>query len=101
MYDVFLSGPISGVSNYRERFAWAKVRVHSVRPGCTVWNPCTLPDGKTYAWYMRRCCTALFESKCVVLLDGWTESPGAVAEFTLAHALKIPCVELANLKPEK
>lgn len=89
-YDYFLTGPITGVADYRERFAAAVSRVQAHRPGACVWNPATLPAGKSYAWYMKRCCDALFVSRAVVCLDGFEASPGALAELQLAVALKKP-----------
>ena len=92
-YDVFLSGPISGVSDYKLRFAKAFVRVKMANPSARIWNPGVLPDDRDYEWYMRQCVDAVFDSLSVVMLPGWEDSPGAVAERALARALGIP-VEL-------
>lgn len=95
-YDYFLSGPITGRPDFRVRFAQASVRVRARHPGARIWNPAMMPSDREYQWYMRRCVEALFESVSVILLDGWAESPGAVAERALALSLGIPVVELAN-----
>ena len=89
-YDYFLSGPITGVADFRERFASAVSRVQAHRPGARVWNPAALPAGKSYAWYMKKCVAALFVSRAVVCLDGYEASPGAMAEMHLARALHKP-----------
>lgn len=95
-YDVLLSGPISGVPEYKLRFAQASVRVRAGRPGVRIWNPAVLPDDREYGWYMRQCLDAVFDSALVVMLPGWENSPGAVAERALALALGIP-VELPKV----
>lgn len=93
VYDVFLSGPITGRPDYRAEFGAAEAWVRDRHPRAVVWNPCFTPQGRTYAFYMKRCVAALFGSAVVVLLPGWRQSPGACAEYALAKALGIPCVE--------
>ena len=94
VYDVILSGPITGVTDYVVRFALAYVqtrqrvfRATGVLPA--VWNPATLPAGRTYDWYLRRCVDAIFASPgaTVFLLPGWCDSKGALAEHALAVSL--------------
>lgn len=96
-YDVCLSGPITGVADYKVRFAQAVVRVLSARPGVRIWNPAVLPEGRTYEWYMRQCTDAVYDSAAVVMLDGWEQSPGACAERALALALGIPVEQLPKV----
>lgn len=93
-YDVILSGPITGVQDYALRFAKAYVQQRQMAFHATgvlpeVWNPATLPAGRTYDWYMRRCVDAIFASPgaTVFLLPGWELSKGAQAEKSLAMSL--------------
>lgn len=91
-YDVFLSGPVTGVPDYKLRFAKAYVRAKVEKPSLRIWNPGVLPDDREYEWCMRQCVDALFDSAAVMMLPGWEKSPGAVAERALARALGIPVV---------
>lgn len=89
-YDVFLSGPISGVADFRERFEraerWSRKKYgENVR----VWNPATLPAGKSYRWYMARSMIALFRSGSMLKLHGWEKSPGARAEVAVAECIHV------------
>lgn len=93
-WDVFLSGPITGVPDYRDRFADAEAAVKRGRPDARVWNPARMKDGQSYRWYMARCMIALFRSRMVVLLPGWRISPGAVAERAVAACLKMEIGEI-------
>ena len=94
VYDVILSGPITGVPDYAVRFALAYSNIrqrvfHATGVLPAVWNPATLPAGRTQAWYMRRCVDAIFASPgaTVFLLPGWCDSKGASAEHALAVSL--------------
>ncbi|MBF4238225.1 DUF4406 domain-containing protein, partial [Vibrio anguillarum] len=51
--------------------------------GYVVLNPAVLPDGLTQAEYMDICCAMVRAADCVVMLDGWEDSDGAVAEYHL------------------
>jgi hypothetical protein len=101
MYDVILSGRITGYADYRLKFAQAVVKVKTVFPGACVWNPAELPEGREYAWYMRQCLMAIMEDAkptCVlVMLKGWNRSKGAVAEWAVARCLGMPVVKLLEL----
>lgn len=97
-YDVILSGPITGVKEYRAIFAQAVVTVREKRHGARVWNPATLPDGMEYRWYMRQCLRAIMDEArpaCVLVqLKGWNRSLGSVAEWVVARCLGMKCVRL-------
>lgn len=97
MYTVILSGGITGRKNYREEFAVALVAARVRWHGAKVWNPATLPAGREYRWYMRKCCAAILEETdeqtVFVRLKGWNRSLGAVAEWALARCLGLKVVD--------
>lgn len=100
-YDIILSGPITGIEDYVQRFAIAYVLEREAFRKATgreanVFNPAALPDGYSNEWYMKRCVAAIFDSQDAVLaqLNGWMDSKGARAE----HAL---CVSLGRVIREQ
>ena len=101
MYDVILSGKITGDADYKLKFAQAVVRVKTAHPGASVWNPCLLPDDREYRWYMRQCLRVIMDDAsptCVlVLMKGWNRSPEAVAEWAVARCIGMPVVKLWEL----
>lgn len=98
-YDVFLSGPITGCPDYAADFAAAElaVRQRLVRAdgrALNIWNPAKLPPDMTYAWYMRQCVEAVFDTAHYAMLPGWEKSPGAIAERALAQSLRLPEIKI-------
>lgn len=106
-YDIILCGPIAGYADYKAAFGKVKAELRQewiadynrrVKAGedpkalkylPEVWNPAEMPDGREYAWYMRQCVEAIMGSPQarVVMLPGWSASPGATAEWALARCL--------------
>lgn len=93
-YDIILSGPITGVPDYVQRFAIACCSVrHEVYRATgklpSVWNPAELDAGRTNEWYMRQCVDAIFDSPnaTMVMLPDWHVSKGAREEHALALCL--------------
>ena len=91
---IYLAGPITGVADYKERFARAEFAVRSLFDGQVgIWNPAKLPAGKSKRWYMRRClqmvlgCDAVYAQRC------WWLSGGACVEIALARYCGIPVVQ--------
>jgi hypothetical protein len=101
MYDVILSGPITGHAGCRERFALAQVHVQQRMPGASVWNPAVLEEGREYRWYIRVCCLVILDEAgpgcTLVLLKGWNRSLGSVAEWALARCLGMRCVRIGEM----
>lgn len=88
MKALYIAGPISGVRNYRERFAAAQRAAEAL--GWGVLNPAMLPPGKPWEWYMPICLMMVGQADAVVLLDGWQESRGAEREQAVARQLGLP-----------
>lgn len=85
---LYLSGPITGVDDYFERFQRAFLALEEA--GCNVINPAPLyqvmPDDATYEEYMQICMDLLAMADVVVQLPGWEKSLGCQREYGFAQA---------------
>lgn len=87
-YVIYLAGPITGVADYRERFAAAEATMRRAYPAAVILNPATLPEGLTPGQYMRICLSMMDCANEVVFLDGWIRSDGAGIERGLCTYAK-------------
>lgn len=85
---IYLSGPMTGLPNLnRAEFSrWAN---WITQGGDIAINPGVLPDGLSDGEYMDICCAMLRSADCIMLLEGWENSPGARAEWALAEKLRM------------
>ena len=82
MFKIYLSGPITGIPDYKARFEAAEKRM---RDGVTVViNPARQPEGMNRTEYMRRALSDVCDCDMVYLLRGWEHSHGARIERDLA-----------------
>lgn len=83
---VYISGPITGTTDYMERFAQMERRL--TRSGYTVVNPAkvnaNLPADTTHAEYMEMSFTMLDMCDAILMMNGWQQSRGAGMEFDRA-----------------
>ena len=83
---VYISGPITGTTDYMERFAQIERRL--MRSGHTVVNPAkvnaNLPADTTHAEYMEMSFTMLDMCDAILMMNGWQQSRGAGMEFDRA-----------------
>lgn len=84
---IYISGPITGVPDFRERFAGIAQALRA--RGHTVDNPAENPPHLTLAQHMGRDLSAITESDAVFMLPGWGHSGGARLEKALADYLRI------------
>ena len=93
---VYISGPITGQNNYRERFAAAEEILK--KAGYEPINPAEelaeMPVNTTHDEYMERAIALLAMCEGIYMLEGWENSKGAHIEFEYAtrHKLTI-CFE--------
>jgi hypothetical protein len=109
---LYISGPITGHDDYRNRFAaaerWAVSvgGVETVNPldvtacpdgSCEDWpaNP-RQPNGHTWACLLRYDLIAMLACDGVVTLPGWERSRGAVLEVTTALAVGLTVTHMTE-----
>ena len=87
MEKIYISGKITDNANYKAQFS--SVEKHLQDLGYSVINPARLelPDGATWADYMRHDIKLLCDCDAIYMLHGWRESAGAKIEHKLARDL--------------
>lgn len=84
---VYISGPITGTSDYMKRFAEAETLLTDA--GLAVYNPAkysaVLPEETEYSDYMTIAFALLSVCDAIYMLPGWENSNGATAELHYAN----------------
>ena len=92
MKKIYISGKITDNSNYKADFeaAGLALKIAGFQPV----NPAEehLPDGATWADYMRHGIKLLCDCDAIYMLRGWRESAGAKIEHKLARYLGIEII---------
>jgi hypothetical protein len=99
MKKIYLSGPITGVPDYRARFSRAASVVRGLLSHAEILNPAEAQERPGWSWadWMLYDLILLRGASCAVFLPGWKGSPGARVEREFASGLGIPIVELTEL----
>ena len=87
---IYISGGITNVPNFMERFAEAENRLRNAYPKAEVINPAlvnsNLPKSTTHEQYMKMSFLMLDMADYVYMLNNWRESCGASQEYGYALA---------------
>ena len=92
MKKIYISGKITDNANYKADFEAAELALKIA--GFQPVNPAEeqLPDGATWADYMRHDIKLLCDCDAIYMLRGWRESAGAKIEHKLARELGIEII---------
>ena len=89
MNKCYISGPITGTTDYVERFNFAAEQVKRLYPDFQIINPVelciNLPVETSWKEYMDVCLKALNECTHIMMMDGWEFSKGATVEYYIAR----------------
>lgn len=92
MKKIYISGKITENANYKADFEAAEsaLKIAGLQPV----NPAEehLPDGATWADYMRHDLKLLCDCDAIYMLNGWRESAGAKIEHKLARDIGIEII---------
>lgn len=88
MGNIFISGKISGVDDYMERFAAGEQTLCDMGFSGLIVNPAKvgieMPKSTTYEEFMKLSLCLLATCDTIFMLKGWEDSPGANLEFQYA-----------------
>jgi len=81
---IYLSGPITGTNDFKERFAETEKKVRAGFPQAIILNPvdfcAAIPDGSKHSVYMRKCLQVLSTASHIYFMQGWIDSRGCIME---------------------
>lgn len=84
-HKVYLSGPMTGKPDFKERFDAIAAELES--KGHVVLNPAALPKGLAYGEYFPICITMIEAAETVLMIPGWHKSKGACLEHMYAKTV--------------
>ena len=87
---IYISGPITNVIDYKEKFARAEQNLKAKYPDAEIINPTVLDKlPLTYDEYMELDLRLLGMCEGIYMMEGWEKSKGACIEFGYATAKEL------------
>ncbi len=93
---IYISGGITGVENYKEKFAEAEEKLKAEYPEADIVNPAKLSEiyqNGNCEDYIDICLYLLAKCDSIYMLQGWEDSKGASIEHTYARIKEMTIVE--------
>lgn len=89
---IYISGKITGQSNFKELFAVAEQELS--KQGYEVINPVNLQHNHDKRWhsYMKSCLKAMLDCDAIYMLSNWMHSEGAIIERAVAESLNFKVI---------
>lgn len=102
MNKIYISGPMTGIADLNAP-AFNSEAARLLALGYQVENPAdvVLPDGATWADFMRADIPRLLACTHIRMLDGWTMSKGARLEHHIAISLGLEVLTDDDLQEQK
>lgn len=96
---IYLSGPITNVLDYEQKFADAEDAIKKRYPEAKIVNPAKLkmPENSKHEDYMNVDFMFLDLADAICMMDGWECSKGACMEYGYAKARDLLVLELDGI----
>ena len=103
MKKIYLSGPITGVPDFKKEFATAEMELREMGTQFGFVNPAEFPfdEKESYSNKLCYCICRLSQCDAIMMLPGWDKSDGAMAELYYAYACWIPVVAYPTEQDKK
>lgn len=91
---IYISGPITGVPDYADKFNHAQNELTVKYPTATLINPLFVEHPPFADWidYMKADIKALLDCNAIYMMKGWQKSKGATLEFIIAKHLDMTII---------
>lgn len=96
---IYIAGPMTGLPDFNHP-AFFSAALKIAANGHRVLNPAFLTEGLTQHQYMDICQAMVRSADAIFLLNGWENSPGALAELYQARKLGLLIITQKSAAPQ-